>query len=151
MRVASYAIHADETLRQFLSAMTRVRFTSDEQEDAIRAFVTATKITVKQQAVGQAILDGKTSALTPNLYIWATMKHQRPVLFPMTPLSSVAGTGVYAYRVQPHGQENSGKPIDFSRLAITLFMGHYLSISTANIHAYRIFGQADGLFLCQGH
>lgn len=80
---SSYAIHADEDIRQFLSKDENgFAKLTDEQKDAISGFVLE-KDNRQRKAIGDKILSGEMLLLPPNLHIWATMNTSDQSLFPI--------------------------------------------------------------------
>lgn len=133
---SSYAIHADEDIAQFLSGDDNgFASLSDEQEDAIRAFVLH-KDNGKTQAVGQAILDGKLLLLPPNLYIWATMNTSDQSLFPIDSAFKRRWNWKYMpIEYNPHDKKTQ-QPIDWKfKIGDNLYSwGQFLSIINPEIY-----------------
>lgn len=80
---SSYAIHADDDIRQFLSTDSKgFANLSEEQKQAIADFVLV-KDNRKRSEIGPKILSGELLLLPPNLRIWATMNTSDQSLFPI--------------------------------------------------------------------
>ncbi len=133
---SSYAIHADEDITQFLSGDDKgFASLSDEQKDAIRAFVLH-KDNGKTQAVGQAILDGKLLLLPPNLYIWATMNTSDQSLLPIDSAFKRRWNWKYMpIEYNPHDKKTQ-QPIDWKfKIGDNLYSwGQFLSIINPEIY-----------------
>lgn len=110
---SSYAIHADEDVKRFLSRDAKgFAGLSDEEKDAIRSFVLI-KDSGKTLAIGQDILEGNLLLLPPNFYIWATMNTSDQSLFPIDSAFKrrwewkyvkIADSGL-GYRIAVNGKE----------------------------------------------
>lgn len=80
---SSYAIHADDDIRQFLDTDDNgFGNLSEEQKQAIADFVLV-KDNGKRSVIGPKILSGELLLLPPNLRIWATMNTSDQSLFPI--------------------------------------------------------------------